>query len=119
MTHPLICLVIGGVSGALAAIAGVGGGIVMVPAFVYFLGMGQKNAAATSLAVIIFTSIAASIKNSGNQLVDWRVVLYTALSSAVIAWFAADLLKQLSNEVLTRAFAVLVICIGFYMLLRK
>src|SRR5213078_3555728 len=41
----------------------VGGRIFMVPMFVTFLGLTQKQAVATSLAVIIFTSVAATLSN--------------------------------------------------------
>ncbi|MBK8091711.1 MAG: TSUP family transporter [Verrucomicrobiaceae bacterium] len=49
MTTTLIlkCLAIGVVSGIIAALCGVGGGVVMVPAFVLLLDMPQKTAVAT------------------------------------------------------------------------
>ena len=47
------CLGIGAVSGLVAALAGVGGGVIMVPLFTAILGMPQKQAVATSLAAII------------------------------------------------------------------
>jgi len=112
----LICVLIGMVSGAVAALCGVGGGIIMVPAFVFLLGLAQKNAVATSLVAIILTAIAASVKNTSNNFVDWRVTVPTALAAALVAWFAADWLKHLSNPVLTRIFAVVMIVVGARML---
>ena len=112
----LICLLIGAVSGAVAALCGVGGGIIMVPAFVFLLGLAQKNAVATSLAAIILTSVVASVKNTSNNFVDWRVTVPTALAAALVAWFAADWLKHLSNTTLTRIFAVVMIAVGARML---
>lgn len=109
-------ILIGVVAGVLAGLCGVGGGVFMVPAFVLLLKMSQKTAVATSLAVVILTSLAATARNVGNQLVDWRVVVPTALASALVAWFAADWLKRLSNQTLTRVFAVFMILIGLYML---
>jgi uncharacterized membrane protein YfcA len=53
----LTALAIGVLSGVVAALCGVGGGVVMVPAFVSLLGLPQKVAVATSLAIIIPTSI--------------------------------------------------------------
>jgi uncharacterized membrane protein YfcA len=112
----LYCLLIGAVSGVVAALCGVGGGIIMVPAFVLLLGLNQKTALATSLAAIILTSVAASVRNSTNNFVDWRVAIPTGIAAACVAWFASDLLKQLSSITLTRLFAVVVIVIGFGML---
>jgi uncharacterized protein len=112
----IYCLLIGAVSGVVAALCGVGGGIIMVPAFVLMLGLNQKTAVATSLAAIILTSVAASVRNSGNNFVDWRVAIPTGIAAAAVAWFASDLLKQMSNVTLTRLFAIVVIVIGAGML---
>ena len=114
----IISLLIGALSGVVAALCGVGGGIILVPAFVFFLGLDQKTAVATSLTAIVLTAIVATIRNSGNQLIDWKIVLPTAIGAAVTAWFAADALKYLSNELLTRIFAILMIGVGVRMLFK-
>ena len=113
------CLLIGALSGVIAALCGVGGGIILVPAFVILLGLPQKTAVATSLTAIILTALAATLRNSGNNLVDFRVAIPTAIGGATMAWFAADFLKQLSNATLTRMFAVLLIVVGVQMLFQK
>jgi uncharacterized protein len=45
--------------GGLAALMGVGGGIVAIPILVYVMGLGLEKVAATSMAVIVFTATAA------------------------------------------------------------
>ena len=60
----LLSVAIGLVAGLLGALCGVGGGIVLVPAFVSFFGFDQKRAVATSLAVIIVTALAATVNNA-------------------------------------------------------
>jgi uncharacterized membrane protein YfcA len=119
MNPMVISALIGAVAGILAGLCGVGGGVFMVPAFALLLNMGQKTAVATSLAVVILTSLVATVKNANNQLVDWKIVASTAVVSALVAWFAADWLKKLSNLSLTRIFAVFMILIGLYMLFRS
>lgn len=91
----------------------------MVPFFVMLLGMPQKTAVATSLAAIVFTALLASARNHGNQFIDWRIAVAAGLSGAIVAWFAADALKHLSNLTLTRIFAVLLIVVGVRMLFQK
>ena len=68
-----IAILIGALSGVVAALCGVGGGIVMVPLFTMFLGLSQKQAVATSLAAIVLTALFASLKNSANHFVDWKI----------------------------------------------
>jgi uncharacterized membrane protein YfcA len=111
----LFALLIGAVGGVVAALCGVGGGVVMVPAFVYFLRMGQKAAVATSLAAIIFTALATSAKNQANGLIAWQVAVPAGVMGAIVGWFAADWLKNLSDVQLTRIFATLIIAVGIQM----
>lgn len=114
-----IPLLIGSVGGLIAALCGVGGGVIMVPAFVLLLGVDQKLAIATSLAVIAPTAAVAIFKNTGNNLVDWKLFLPTAIGACLFAYFASDWVKTMSNESLTRIFGGVMVAIGVYMLLRK
>ena len=116
--NPLaIAAIIGVVAGLLGALCGVGGGIVMVPAFVAALDFDHKEAVATSLAVMILTAIAATGSNARHKnLIDWKVVLIVGLTSAVAAWYGSDLMRSMSNVMLTRIFGVLLVLTGVRML---
>ncbi len=118
-TQIVLSIAIGLLSGVVAALCGVGGGVVMVPAFVLLLGLSQKTAVATSLLVIVPTAIAASIKNQSNGFGDWKVAIFTAIAATLTAWFAADWLKALSNQTLTRVFGVVLVLMGIRMLFQK
>ena len=118
MKFILSAAVIGIIAGLLGALCGVGGGLVMVPAFVFALGIDYKRAVATSMAVIIVTAIAATANNSRvTNLIDWRIVLTVGLASAVAAWFGADLMRSLSNQTLIRIFGCVLVVFGIRMLL--
>ncbi len=93
----------------------------MVPAFTGLLALNQKQAVATSLAVIIPTALIATLRNSTGpeSLIDWRIVIPAALGAMVVAFFAADWMRNLSNASLTRIFAILLIVVGVKMLLSK
>lgn len=112
------CLAIGVISGIVAALCGVGGGVVMVPAFVFFLKLPQKTAVATSLAIIIPTALMATTQNARSGFVDWKIAAVTAVSASVLAYFGAGWLKTLSNESLTRIFGIILVVFGVRMLLQ-
>lgn len=114
-------LLIGAVAGLLGALCGVGGGLVMVPAFVMALGMTQKSAVATSLAVIVVTALSGTISNmtSASKLIDWKLVLITGIGAGLAAWFGADLMRSLKSPMLTKIFAITVIFFGVLMLFKK
>ena len=112
-----ITILAGLAAGLLGALCGVGGGIVMVPAFVGLLGLEHKQAVATSMAVIIVTALAATLNNArANNLIDWKVVALVGLASAVAAWFGSDLMRGLGNQTLTRVFGCLLVVFGMRML---
>ncbi len=111
-------VLLGLVSGLVAALCGVGGGIVLVPVF-KAIGIGHKTAVASSLAVIIPTALIATMKNHQAGLVDWRLVGGVALGAVVAAYFGTDLMQSLRNPVVVRIFAVLLLITGLQMLLVK
>jgi uncharacterized membrane protein YfcA len=115
----LLGIGIGALTGILAALCGVGGGLIMVPAFVFLFALDQKSAVATSLAVIIAVSLVATFKYQAASLVKWQVVLPVMLGAVATTWLATDWLKHLSNDLLTRVFAILMIVVGIRMLFVK
>ncbi|OYW72802.1 MAG: hypothetical protein B7Z37_23810 [Verrucomicrobia bacterium 12-59-8] len=113
----LTCLTIGIISGVVASLCGVGGGVVMVPAFVFFLKLPHKTAVATSLAIIIPTALMATTQNAKHGYVEWKVAAITAVSASIFAYFGAGWLKSMSNETLTRIFGTILVVFGARMLL--
>jgi uncharacterized membrane protein YfcA len=99
-----IPLAIGIFAGITAGLCGVGGGLVMVPAFVFLLGLEQKEAVATSMAVIAPTALLAIGKFTHAGFVKWNIFLPTAIGALAAAWLATDWMKRMSNEQLTRIF---------------
>ena len=115
-----IAVLIGLLAGLLGALCGVGGGIVMVPAFVGLLGFAQQKAVATSLAIIVVTSLVSTVNNTikAGHLVDWKIVALVGAASALAAWFGTDLMRSLSNQTLTRIFGVVLVLFGARMLIK-
>ncbi len=114
-----LSVVIGLVAGLLGALCGVGGGIVLVPAFVTFLGFEQQRAVATSLAIIIITALSSTLNNvRQGGLIDWKIVAAVGIASAIAAWFGTDLMRSLSNQTLTRTFGVVLVLFGARMLIK-
>ena len=108
----VIAVVVGVATGILSGLAGVGGGIVMVPAMVFLLGMTQHVAEGTSLLAILFTAAAGTRVNLSNRYVDWRLVLTLAATGVVIAPLAAVIAQEIPAEVLARLFAIWLLIVG-------
>lgn len=69
---PLL-LATGAVSGFLSGLLGVGGGIVLVPAFTVLIGMPVKMALGTSLAVVAAQAIPGTVVHAALRNIDWTI----------------------------------------------
>ena len=117
----ILGMVTGVLAGLIGALCGVGGGILMVPVFALLFGMPQKQAVATSLAVVVVTALAGTLNHfsSKSGLIDWKLVLFAALGAGVAAWFGTDLMRSMGNQTLTRIFGIMLVVVGLRMLLVK
>ncbi len=113
----LTCLGIGSLAGVIAALCGVGGGVIMVPCFVMMLGMDQKNAVATSLMAMIGMSISTSFLNQRQGLGNWQFAAVATIGAVITSAYATGYLKTISNERLTQFFGTLLVVMGARMLL--
>jgi hypothetical protein len=100
----LIAFAIGLLSGFFGGVAGIGGGIVIVPAAVLLLGISQHAAQGTSLLAIILTSIAATIVNRKNRRVDLKDALIVGTGGAVGAVFSSQVALGVEGTILSALF---------------
>ncbi len=110
--HALIGGGIGLIAGFLAGIAGIGGGVIIVPASVLLLGVGQHEAQGTSLLAIVFTAVAGSIVNFRNRRVRPRDGLFVGLGGVIGSVSGARLALGIDGRSLSVAFGVLVLVIA-------
>jgi uncharacterized membrane protein YfcA len=106
--------IIGLASGVCSGLFGVGGGIIMVPAMVFLLGMDMKRAVGTSLAIIIPTAIVGSVRHFKNGNLDITLILATAPWALASGYLGAWLTQHVSSMQLKRAFGVFLILVGTY-----
>ena len=91
----LLGIGIGALTGVLAALCGVGGGLIMVPAFVFLMALDQKSAVATSLAVIIPTSLNSARGHWLKGTVDMELLKLWAVPVVLGVLAGAALLRPL------------------------
>ncbi len=117
-----LLVVIGALAGVLAGLLGVGGGIVLVPAFFYAfgtLGFAGPNlmqvCLATSLATIIVTSLRSVLSHNKKGAVDWSVLRGWGPWIAIGAAVGVVTASALKSTTLQMIFGVLGIIVGLYM----
>lgn len=102
-------LALGVLSGVLAGLLGVGGGIIMVPAFVVLLGMADIVAKGTSLMVIIPTAMVGTLRNRGSGNVDLRAAVVVGLAGALSATAGVAVATRLAPRVSVALLALLLL----------
>ena len=99
--------------GILAAIMGVGGGFIMVPAMIYLLGMPTKVVVGTSLFQIIFVAGFTTVMHAvTSQSVDLLLALVLILGGVVGAQIGTQIGLKLKAEALRVLLAVLVLAVA-------
>ncbi len=103
---------VGFVVGVLAAIMGVGGGFIMVPAMIYLLGMPTAVVVGTSLFQIIFvTANVTVLQATANQTVDVVLALLLLTGAVIGAQLGARVGTRLHGEQLRVLLAVMVLMV--------
>lgn len=106
-------MAVGALVGFLAAIMGVGGGFIMVPAMIYLLGMPTKVVVGTSLYQIIFVTAFTTLMHAvTNQTVDILLAMLLIVGGVIGAQFGTRVGVRLKAEQLRILLALLVLAVA-------
>ncbi|NDA14813.1 MAG: hypothetical protein EBZ14_06135 [Gammaproteobacteria bacterium] len=113
-------------AGLMAGLLGVGGGIVLVPAFFFvFTGLGlggeyvMQLCLGTSLAIIVVTSIRSLHAHNKKGAVDWGILKTWAWGIGIGAITGGFIASYLRSDVLQAVFGVLGVVVGLYLWLGR
>src|ERR1019366_4128515 len=99
----LILLCIGLVTGILSGLVGVGGGIIIIPALVYFLGFSQQTAQGTALTIYLMpVGILGFFNYYRAGYVDIRTSLIIAVTFVIGSYFGSKILIGLDQTTIKR-----------------
>jgi hypothetical protein len=113
----LLLTLIGLAAGMLSGLVGVGGGIVIVPALVFLLGLSQHQAQGTSLFILSLPVLVLAVMNywrSGN--VNWRFGLVIASTFVIGAFLGSKLTLRLPEAWVKLIFGLLMAYVSFQMI---
>ncbi len=113
----IIIILTGLAAGILGGMVGIGGGIIIVPALVYFLAFSQHQAQGTSLALMLFpVGILGVINYYKKGYVDFRYAGLLAIGFVVGSYLGSKFSLSLPQLTVKKIFAVIMLLVAFKML---
>jgi len=118
MTGNLAYVLLGIAAGVLSGLIGIGGGIIIVPALVFFFGFTQLKAQGTTIALMVPPiGLLAAWTYYQKGYVDIKVAALVCLGFVVGGLVGANIATGLSNVVLEKVFGIILLFIALKMLL--
>ena len=107
-TQLIALIVIGLFSGVLSGIFGVGGGILVIPALVFILGLNQHQAQGTTLAMMIPPiGLLAAWNYWKEGYINWKFALVLAVTLFIGAYFGSKIAVLMPDKILRKMFGLL------------
>ena len=119
MTTELVItlLLIGLFAGILSGLVGVGGGLIIVPALIFFLGYTQHQAQGTSLGLLLLpVGILAVINYYNKGHIDIKVVAIMSIAFILGGWLGSKIALRLPADTVKKIFAVFLFYSAFKLL---
>lgn len=116
----LLLTIIGLVVGFFGGMFGVGGGVILIPALVYIIGMEQHTAQGTSVAILLppIGIIAAyNYYKAGHVNIKYAIII--AITFVIGSYFGSKLAVSLPDQVSKRIFAIILFLISIRMFFFK
>jgi hypothetical protein len=116
----IILILIGLAAGVFGGFVGLGGGVIMIPALVYILGMSQHMAQGTSLAVMlppIGILAAYNYWKAGELNISYAMII--AASFIIGGYFGSKFALQMPVATMKKIFAFALIIMAVNMLIKK
>jgi uncharacterized protein len=112
-----IIIIIGLAAGMMGGLIGIGGGMIIVPALVYFMSYSQHQAQGTSLGLLVLpVAILGAINYYKKGYVDPKVVGLLALGFVIGSYFGSKFALGLPQATLKKVFAIFLLILSLKML---
>lgn len=120
LTIVLILLTVGLAAGFLSGLVGIGGGIIIVPVLVYFLGYSQHQAQGTTLFMFLLPIGILGVLNYHKQgFVDFKSALIICSTFIFGSYFGSKFAITLDQKTIKQIFGIIIILLGCKMLFWK
>ena len=116
MKNIIIKTIIGFIAGIISGLFGTGGGMIIVPAFIYLLNMKDRNSRATSIFCILPMVITSSFFYYKGNYINWRISILCAIGGVIGGYIGAKMLKKIPIKYLKLLFIFFLIYTSYKMI---
>lgn len=109
-------IIIGLIAGIVSGLFATGGGMIVVPALVYLIGLEEGKARATSLFVILPMVITSGIFYYQNDYIDWKIGVLCAIGGMIGGFLGSKYLKKIPEKYLKISFTIFLIYVSIRMI---
>lgn len=111
-------ILIGFFAGIVSGLFASGGGMILVPAFIYLLKMEDVESRATSVICILPMVVTSGIFYYTSNYIDWKIGMFCAIGGIIGGVVGAKLLNKLPIKYLKIAFTFFLIYASYRMIFR-
>lgn len=105
-------IILGLIAGLVSGFFASGGGMILVPAFVYLLKIEDTKARATSILCILPMVITSGIFYYKSAYIDWKIGILCAIGGMIGSYIGSKLLKKLPDKYLKLSFAIFLLYVS-------
>lgn len=104
-------------AGIICGLFASGGGLILVPAFIYLLKMEDKKARGTAVLCILPMVITSSIFYYKDKLINWQIGIMCAIGGVIGGIIGARLLKKMKTKYIRILFTCFLLYVSIKMLI--
>ena len=109
-------IIIGFLAGFISGLFSTGGGLILVPAFIYLLEMDAQKSRGTSIFCILPMVITSSFFYYKENYINWKTAILCGIGGTIGGYLGAKLLKKLPEKILKIVFTAFLIYVSYKMI---
>lgn len=110
-------IIIGILAGLVSGLFSTGGGMILVPAFIYLIKLSEKQARTTSIACVLPMVLVSSIFYVKSRYINWQIAIFCAIGGIIGGYFGTKYLNKIPDKILKISFLVFLIYASIKMII--
>lgn len=111
-------IIIGFLAGFISGLFSTGGGLILVPAFIYLLKEEPKKARGTSIFCILPMVITSSFFYYKGNYIEWKTAILCAIGGTIGGYIGAKILKKIPEKKMKIIFTIFIIYAAYNMIFK-